>query len=45
MLSEGNEFLSPEEIARAAQMEHRPWYTCFVAEPVTLSPFVTVAKL
>jgi hypothetical protein len=45
MLSEGNAFLSPEEIARAAQMEHRPWYTCFVAEPVTLSLFVTIAKL
>jgi hypothetical protein len=38
-------FLSPEEIARAAQLEHRSWYMCFVAEPMTLSSFVSVEKM
>ena len=36
-LATESKFLSPEEIARAARMEHRPWYSRFVAAPVTLS--------
>ncbi|MCU1337435.1 MAG: hypothetical protein JWO19_3016 [Bryobacterales bacterium] len=36
-LATESKFLSPEEIARAARMEHRPWYSHFVAAPVTLS--------
>ncbi|MCU1234230.1 MAG: hypothetical protein JWP63_2197 [Candidatus Solibacter sp.] len=36
-LATESKFLSPEEIARAARMEHRPWYSRFVAAPVALS--------
>ena len=36
-LATESKFLSPAEIARAARMEHRPWYSRFVAAPVTLS--------
>jgi hypothetical protein len=36
-LATESKFLTPEEIARAARMEHRPWYSRFVAAPVKLS--------
>lgn len=36
-LAKESNFLSPDEIGRAAQMEHKPWYSHFVAAPVTLS--------
>jgi hypothetical protein len=36
-LATQSNFLSPHEIARAAQMEHKPWYSRFLAAPVTLS--------
>jgi hypothetical protein len=36
-LATQSNFLSPDEITRAARMEHKPWYSRFVAAPVTLS--------
>jgi hypothetical protein len=36
-LATETKFLSPEEMVRAASLEHKPWYTRFVAAPVTLS--------
>jgi len=36
-LATETKFLSPEEMVRAASLEHKPWYTRFVAAPVALS--------